>query len=67
MKIIKEGRPLRPVTFECEYCGCVFEADRTEYGLNCYTTVFYNCRCPHCMHQAGAPWDDPAEEDDNEI
>lgn len=34
MKIIKEGdlRILhRPLIFECKTCGCVFEADDTEY------------------------------------
>ena len=34
MKIIVEGDARKVLTirrFECRYCGCVFEADNTEY------------------------------------
>lgn len=54
MKIIKEGdlRNLhKPFIFECKTCGCIFEADDTEYKHdysqreNC---GWYEVICPTC-------------------
>lgn len=52
MKIIKEGDPAKLITakrFECNKCGCVFEADKDEYksGMQYNETYFY-CKCPFC-------------------
>ena len=53
MKIIKEGDKSRLHTiirFECDKCGCVFEADETEYktGYTDYYCTFVSCDCPTC-------------------
>lgn len=54
MKIIKEGdlrRLHKPEEFECQKCGCVFEADDTEYKReysqreNC---GWLEIQCPTC-------------------
>ena len=45
IKIIKPGKkPETTKRFECPHCGCVFEADRDDYGLvgDAYRT------CPTC-------------------
>ena len=54
MKIIVEGDASKVLTirrFECGYCGCVFEADSTEYLTLPVAVVNgkqYSCRCPTC-------------------
>lgn len=61
MKIIKQGevkRKLKPLQFECRECGCVFEADNTEYKfshadlypgeLDDEEILVYYCLCPTC-------------------
>ena len=52
MKIIKEGnkRQLNKIKrFECTSCGCIFEADKTEYRSgNQYNESYYYCECPFC-------------------
>lgn len=63
MKIIKHGKkpePLNPVKrFECPRCGCVFEADDSEYyhgtegwgQANCHGVevhLYFYCKCPEC-------------------
>ena len=54
MKIIKEGdlNRLKEIRrFECEACGCIFEAENTEYKRdysqreNC---GWYAIKCPTC-------------------
>lgn len=59
MTIIKEGdlNRLKPVSclkrFECDKCGCVFEADKGEYDPymeNC-SICFYS-KCPCCGNLA---------------
>ena len=45
MKVIKHGdiafnKPNKE--FECDYCGCIFEASHEEY------TTDYACNCPEC-------------------
>lgn len=52
MKIIKNGelRKLKKIlTFDCDFCGCVFEADNTEYKIGSqYNKTYYYIRCPFC-------------------
>lgn len=52
MKIIKNGklRKLKKIlTFNCDFCGCVFEADNTEYKIGSqYNETYYYIRCPFC-------------------
>lgn len=64
MEIIKQGdvkKALEPIIgFYCEYCGCVFEANRLEYTCESFsnysinenehlgTDVVYYCTCPTC-------------------
>lgn len=56
MKIIKEGNKellKKTKRFNCDKCGCVFEADKGEY--KCYTqynTDKYYCVCPCCKNDA---------------
>lgn len=54
MKIIQKGdlnRPKGIKRFKCSVCGCVFEADNTEYKTqysqreNC---GWYEIKCPTC-------------------
>lgn len=53
MKIIKQGdlRRLQGIKyFKCNYCGCEFKADKTEYqniGMQ-YNIAYYECDCPTC-------------------
>ena len=56
MKIIKDGhepdvKP-KPVRFTCDYCGCVFDADETEYNYVGTKVLMwhktYVCGCPCC-------------------
>ena len=53
MKIIKQGdlKRLQGIKhFKCNYCGCEFKADKTEYQYSDlqYTTSYYKCDCPTC-------------------
>lgn len=52
MKIIKEGdlkRIKKIKTFSCKACGCVVEADKTEYKSNSqYNDTYYYMECPCC-------------------
>lgn len=48
MKIFKKGdktKSLRLIKFECDHCGCVFEASRKEYNEH---LSFVVCNCPCC-------------------
>lgn len=70
MKIIREGIltaravPQRPPTemgFQCEGCGCVFEAEAAETRPICLygkygriAEVVYTCACPTCGKQVSA-------------
>ena len=57
MEIIREGdlrRAKHIKRFYCRECGCVFDADNSEYR---YDTTQYNedsfyCKCPTCGHKA---------------
>ena len=52
MKVIKEGniRTLKKVkTFYCKICGCIFEADNSEYKIGSqYNESYYYIKCPFC-------------------
>ena len=53
MKILKEGDTNRLGNirhFECETCGCVFEACRAEYRQESdfRNGHYYICKCPMC-------------------
>lgn len=52
MKIIKEGTQAqidKVKRFECDKCGCIFEADKTEYeSTSQYNETHYHCTCPFC-------------------
>lgn len=52
MKIIKRGnvQKLKKIkTFSCGNCGCVFEADNTEYDVcSQYNEIYCQCKCPCC-------------------
>lgn len=59
MKIIKQGKSKEEIDriikqvrlFECPVCGCVFEADNTEYKYQ-YSqreaAEWWQCKCPNC-------------------
>lgn len=52
MKIIKNGeiKKLKNVkTFYCIFCGCLFEANNTEYKKGSqYNQMYYYVNCPFC-------------------
>ena len=51
MKIIKKGKKKHffVIQFQCYKCGCVFEADDTEYASVSKDGTYYAvCHCPCC-------------------
>ena len=49
MNIIKPGEmPKETISFSCSYCGCIFEADKSEYETGPQYDPGYSCRCPTC-------------------
>ena len=54
MKIIQEGKtPNFELRFECDNCGCIFEANCSEYALPNYFESVHDgikakCLCPFC-------------------
>lgn len=52
MKIIKEGdyhKIWQAKRFECNRCGCIFEAKSNEYIIDYqYNTPYYRAHCPFC-------------------
>lgn len=52
MRIVKDGdnsRLSNSKYFECNECGCVFEARQNEYRIEPqYNYLFYSCKCPRC-------------------
>ena len=52
MKIIIKGdlKKLKKVkTFDCNFCGCLFEANKDEYKSGSqYNQTYYYCICPFC-------------------
>ncbi len=59
MQIIKKGdlNKLKKIKrFECDKCGCIFEADQTEYkptpGIAAQRGEGdYRCVCPYCKNE----------------
>ena len=55
MKIIRQGdknKILRTKKFDCNFCGCLFEADNTEYKIKShYNEEYYYTTCPFCGRQ----------------
>ena len=44
IKKIKEVK-----TFNCNFCGCLFEANNSEYYINSqYNQTYYYITCPFC-------------------
>ena len=68
MKIIKEGDLLRlykTKRFECERCGCVFDASAAEYKVVFARNDTYRCCiCPTCRMEV-IVWDQPTETSSN--
>ena len=56
MKIIKEGnlnKLMRVKRFKCDYCDCIFTADKNEYIIDSqYNEEYYYCICPCCDNRA---------------
>ena len=54
MKIIKQGsikKLYKTETFDCDFCGCLFEADKTEYLIGSqYNEEYLYVNCPFCGH-----------------
>lgn len=56
MTVLKDGdldrakqSVLKPRRFECEQCGCEFEANKDEYKEAFqYNETSYFCKCPCC-------------------
>lgn len=55
MKIIKAGnknRLLQIKRFQCQRCGCIFEATKDEYYSDQqYNDIYYFCQCPCCRNR----------------
>ena len=57
MKILTYGKVKpKPIIFNCEKCGCIFEADYSEYEVSTLMEVMhdglgaYKCECPCCKN-----------------
>ena len=52
MKIIRDGnldKLNKVVSFECNDCGCIFEANHNEYEIkSSFSIEYYCCECPCC-------------------
>lgn len=50
MKILVDGNLKKVKIFRCNTCGCVFEADNSEYKYSRaqYNQSYYECKCPCC-------------------
>lgn len=52
MRIIREGNLHHAKYFKCKECGCLFEADDTEYEEAPWTAKLQGfdcrCKCPCC-------------------
>ena len=67
MKIIKAGDVTRMQAirrFSCEHCGCIFEADRTEYRTehDFRNDALYVHPCPTCGRDVMAHREDRGTE-----
>lgn len=53
MKILREGRMIKPVTFECGACECKFIAGQGEYkyiDMTLNEQQIFECQCPYCKN-----------------
>lgn len=52
MKILREGKMIKPVTFECDICECEFIAEQGEYKYAYipWEWQIYECECPYCKN-----------------
>ena len=54
MKIIRKGYiPTETKTFKCGYCGCIFQAEKSEYRVAdqlayLHDGISADCNCPTC-------------------
>lgn len=48
MKILRHGYKIRPLVFECNSCGCKYEALDTEYWMTLNPITSFHCYCPEC-------------------
>lgn len=57
-KELAERKIKKTKRFECEICGCIFEADKGEYkSSNCQWDFYYYAKCPCCGRNADeAKW-----------
>ena len=72
MIIIRNGKIPRYLRqFECDYCGCIFKADFTEYTTSTQLEVMhgglgdYKCKCPFCdnmVYSKGDNYDNTTEQ-----
>lgn len=53
LHIVREGNKellYKIRTFECDECGCIFEANKDEYKYGeQYNETYYYCVCPCCQ------------------
>jgi len=59
MKIIKHGEMPETVSFECNFCGCIFECERGEYKVdadNAYFPPNLYHSCPECGQNCMGEW-----------
>lgn len=63
MRIIKDGTiPSTTIRFICDNCGCIFEAEKGEYGYSSQLEVLhdglgsYKCQCPCCQRTVYTDW-----------
>jgi hypothetical protein len=51
MKVLREGKMISPITFECGACECKFIAGQGEYKhkyIPFDEWEIYECECPYC-------------------
>lgn len=54
MIVCKHGNTYKAITFKCDLCGCIFQANSTEYKLDAVKagndTIMQSaiCNCPEC-------------------
>jgi len=54
MKILKEGREMKPMDFKCDFCKTEWEAEKGEYYIELrQRTYIYACKCPICNLETG--------------
>jgi len=52
MKILKEGKKFKPITFVCGFCKTEFEAEIGEYYPKASSLhIYLICECPNCKFE----------------